>query len=88
MQTFLPYSDFGLSAKSLDYRRLGKQRVEAETICRTILHGSGWQHHPAVKMWTGFESALLDYRDEMIREWICRGYQNAFWVCQKGQGKN
>lgn len=29
MQTFLPYPDFAKSAQSLDYRRLGKQRVEA-----------------------------------------------------------
>jgi len=89
MQTFLPYSDFGLSAKCLDYRRLGKQRVEAETIYRTILHGSGWRHHPAVKMWTGFESALLDYRDEMIREWIRRGYRNnmPFGSAKKGRRK-
>jgi hypothetical protein len=29
MQTFLPYANFEKSAKILDYRRLGKQRVEA-----------------------------------------------------------
>ena len=29
MQTFLPYPDFQLSAECLDYKRLGKQRLEA-----------------------------------------------------------
>ena len=32
MQTFLPYPDFVKSAQCLDYRRLGKQRVEAKQI--------------------------------------------------------
>jgi len=34
MQTFLPYADFKESAQCLDYRRLGKQRVEAKQIHR------------------------------------------------------
>ena len=33
MQTFLPYKDFGKTAKCLDYRRLGKQRVEIIGFC-------------------------------------------------------
>ena len=32
MQTFLPYADFQRSAQVLDYKRLGKQRVEALQI--------------------------------------------------------
>ena len=32
MQTFLPYSDFIKTARCLDYKRLGKQRVEAKRI--------------------------------------------------------
>ncbi|MDQ1681515.1 MAG: hypothetical protein QOH99_56, partial [Frankiaceae bacterium] len=34
MQTFLPYADFGASARVLDDRRLGKQRVETLQILR------------------------------------------------------
>jgi len=30
MQTFLPYADFRETAKCLDYKRLGKQRLEAK----------------------------------------------------------
>lgn len=77
MQTFLPYSDFEESARVLDYRRLGKQRLEADQIYRAIMHGGGWKNHPAVNMWRGYEAALLVYRDTMIREWIRRGYKNS-----------
>lgn len=79
MQTFLPYPDFEQSAKCLDYRRLGKQRVEALQI-HNILTGksqsNAWKNHPAVKMWESYEMALAIYHDIMIKEWINRGYNN------------
>ena len=62
MQTFLPYPDFERSARSLDLRRLGKQRVEALQVVRALTRpGYGWQHHPAVLMWRGHEEALGRY---------------------------
>ena len=77
MQTFLPYSDFKKSAKVLDYRRLGKQRVEALQILKALqIENYGWKNHPIVKMWKGFENALIEYKNIMIREWIDRGYNN------------
>lgn len=77
MQTFLPYPNFTASAMCLDRARLGKQRVEALQISRSLLGlTSGWSNHPAVRMWRGCEAALDLYRDVMIREWIRRGYQN------------
>lgn len=39
MQTFLPYADFEKTAKCLDYKRLGKQRVEAWQIYLTLEKG-------------------------------------------------
>jgi len=36
MQTFLPYADFELSAKVLDSKRLGKQRIEARDVLYII----------------------------------------------------
>lgn len=36
MQTFLPYPSIPDSLKSLDYRRLGKQRVEAKQLLRSM----------------------------------------------------
>jgi len=76
MQTFLPYPDFIKSFKALDYRRLGKQRVEAYQIIRAIKNGGGWQHHPAVKMWRGHINALKLYYNLSLDEWTGRGYRN------------
>ena len=77
MQTFLPYADFVKTAQVLDYRRLGRQRVEAYQILRTLSGISeGWSNHPAVRMWKGYELALSAYMNAMIREWVCRGYKN------------
>ena len=78
MQTFLPYSSFIESAKCLDYRRLGKQRVEAYQILRALTGESkGWVNHPATKMWKGYERVLAMYGLEMCNEWIARGYQDS-----------
>lgn len=77
MQTFLPLPDFKECAKVLDYRRLGKQRVEAWQILRTLALGEsakGWRNHPAVLMWRGHENALNLYAREMCLEWRARGY--------------
>lgn len=75
MQTFLPYADFARSARSLDDRRLGKQRVEALQILRALTRPTyGWQHHPAVLMWRGYEEALGAYALAICREWCRRGH--------------
>ena len=77
MQTFLPYPDFRRSLQSLDYRRLGKQRVEAMQIHNTITgESNGWSNHPIVKMWRGYENALALYHNIAIEEWVKRGYNN------------
>ena len=79
MQTFLPYSNFKKTFKTLDYRRLGKQRVEAHQILNILLNRTetkGWRNHPAVKMWEGYESALQLYYNLCVTEWIDRGYNN------------
>lgn len=75
MQTFLPYPDFAESARALDQRRLGKQRVEAMQIVRALTRPAyGWKHHPAVLMWQGYEEALGSYAVEICREWRRRGH--------------
>ena len=79
MQTFLPYTDFKKIFKCLDYRRLGKQRVEAMQILNTLTNNTtkkGWKNHPAVKMWEGSEELLKLYMNLCIEEWIHRGYNN------------
>jgi len=80
MQTFLPYSDFKKTFKVLDYKRLGKQRVETMQILNVLTDKQktkGWVNHPAVKMWSGYENALMLYHDLCILEWIKRGYKNS-----------
>ena len=84
MQTFLPYESFAESAKVLDWRRLGKQRVEGMQIIKAItgekrLDGKpykGWINHPASVMWKPYPDALKLYTNVIILEWIERGYNN------------
>lgn len=76
MQTFLPYPDAEKTAKVLDYRRLGKQRVEAMQLINAIENGGGWSNHPAAKMWAGYIDALKVYHNTIIHEWVDRGYNN------------
>jgi hypothetical protein len=85
MQTFLPHPCFVESARCLDYRRLGKQRVE----CKQLLHALGvpvggplrdkpssWRSHPATRMWQGHEYYLAVYAIEVCNEWRRRGYKD------------
>ena len=83
MQTFLPELTFEASASALDYRRLGKQRVETYQILRTLTGKSdSWKNHPAVKMWRGYEKALCAYGLAICEEWrYVRGYKDT--CCEK-----
>lgn len=74
MQTFLPYPDFAATAAVLDPLRLGKQRVEVLQVLRALtVPGYGWRHHPAAKMWTGYEEALVRYGLEICHHWRSLG---------------
>ncbi|MER7983892.1 MSMEG_6728 family protein [Streptomyces sp. NPDC095817] len=75
MQTFLPYPDFTQSAAVLDQARLGKQRVEALQVLRGLtVPGYGWRNHPAVRMWTGYEEALVRYGLDVCAMWVADGH--------------
>ncbi len=77
MQTFLPYASFERSARVLDARRLGKQRVEALQVLRAIeLEEYGWAHHPVVRMWRGYTEALVCYARAIVAEWTRRGFRD------------
>lgn len=80
MQTFLPYKSFEDSARCLDYRRLGKQRVEARQIYNAIRNKGGWSNHPVIKMWIGYENALIEYSNVIIEEWTRRGFKNTMKI--------
>lgn len=74
MQTFLPYPDFAATARVLDPLRLGKQRVEALQVLRTLtIPGYGWRHHPVAHMWAGYEEALVRYGLEIVAAWCDLG---------------
>lgn len=75
MQTFVPYADFAETARVLDTKRLGKQRVEVIQIVRALtVPGYAWASHPAVLMWRGYEEALGSYGLAMCEEWLRRGF--------------
>jgi len=77
MQTFITYKSFADTAKSLDNRRLGKQRVECYQILKALSDPEyGWQNHPAVKMWKRNEDALICYGLLICAEWISRGFKD------------
>ena len=84
MQTFLPHESFEKSAQVLDWRRLGKQRVEGMQIINAITGKKqkdgkpykGWINHPCSVMWKDYVPALKHYTNVIIQEWITRGYNN------------
>lgn len=78
MQTFLPYSDFRESAKVLDTKRLGKQRVEVLQLLNSFHKPNykGWKNHPAREMWRGYENGLVEYGKVICEVWKERGYKD------------
>jgi len=83
MQTFLPYQNAWASARCLDNKRLGKQRVECKQILLALgvdvgQHrgnpSSRWRNHPAVQMWRGHELLLAEYAEVMCLVWQKRGF--------------
>lgn len=80
MQTFLPFPSFSKSFQCLDYKRLGKQRIECWQILQH-LDGkqTAWINHPAVKMWTGHQAILCIYGIFCCKEWIKRQYKDTMF---------
>ena len=86
MQTFLPKDSFASSARVLDNKRLGKQRVEGLQILQIIGRKQGWLpnpnnlkgfvNHPAVKMWEANPFYLVVYVEIICDEWTSRGYKD------------
>jgi hypothetical protein len=74
----MPYgTDYSASAKSLDNKRIGKQRVETYQILKALLGESkGWTNHPATKMWRGHEFQLYEYQTAICAEWSRRGFKD------------
>jgi hypothetical protein len=78
MQTFLPDPSFVASARLLDPRRLGKQRVETLQLLRAnTVPDYGWRHHPAATMWRGYVPALTAYGLAIVDAWTAAGFADA-----------
>lgn len=82
VNTFVIDSDHENTAKILDYRRLGKQRVEARQMITAIeefekngVKSKGWFNHPGTQMWIGYVENLKLYFNVMCKEWVNRGYK-------------
>lgn len=81
---FIIKPDIYETARMLDNKRLGKQRVEAKQIIEILEdYDSGnleskkaWVNHPATKSWIGFTNHLKVYFNIIVREWINRGFVN------------
>lgn len=84
MQTFLPDPSYTKSAKYLDYKRLGKQRVEVKQLLLALgmpvgdhrSKASTWVNHPCAKMWKGYSKSLCLYGIAICEEWRSRGYND------------
>jgi hypothetical protein len=70
MQTFWIDDDPRNTAKVLDWRRLGKQRVEVLQILRALAGETmGWRHHSLTRAWAGHVNALVVYGEAICLEW-------------------
>lgn len=81
MQTFLPYPDFEATAKCLDHKRLGKQRVEAFQILTVVTAKDPNRfpsrcHHPAVLMWMGYKNFLCQYILAICSQWKSQWFKD------------
>jgi len=83
MQIFIPVADLDKTMEVLDYKRLGKQRIEARQIINIILERTvngkkrvGWKNHPCSLMWGPYIEFLKVYYNKCIEEWKRRGYKN------------
>ncbi|KAI8329803.1 hypothetical protein BC941DRAFT_441941 [Chlamydoabsidia padenii] len=83
VNNFIISPKFSETAKILDNKRLGKQRVETFQIINILDRKNkkskkrvGFINHPAVKSWEGHSEALKQYCNAMLEEWENRGFQN------------
>lgn len=83
MQTFVTYFSHPKTMADLDNARLGKQRLETLQILRTLQgeeDTSHYNNHPAVRMWEGYEPALVLYGLFVCHEWrIVRKHSDTIW---------
>lgn len=82
-QVYMPYSDFTMTARCLDNKRLNKQITEAKQVFTFVEYGYGFQGNPSpYKMWEGCGNAIGLYILALYSEW-----QNRWFTKQRGGNK-
>jgi len=78
VNTFVPRFTFVESLMTLDWKRLGNQRVETKQLLRALTGETrGWSNSPAARMWRGHEGALAQYGSISCRLWVLQhGYED------------
>lgn len=71
MILYLPYEDFHLSAKAMDFRTLTLQRFEAWRLLHMLKTRVpyGMEKHPTLLMWEDYPSWLAAYGMAICSEW-------------------
>jgi len=98
MQTFMTHDNYVDTAKVLDNKRLGKQRVEAYQILKALrgdYNDTGaWVNHPATVMWRDHQYELALYGLTISVEFHERGFdgysmmQKFTDICNELQSSN
>ena len=69
MQTWLPYSDFWMTARCLDNRTLSIQRFEAWTLLVSLRYNDGYAPPKLANMWREHTPWLIAYGNAVCIEW-------------------
>jgi len=77
--TFITDDDPKVCARNLDYKRLGKQKLECKWIINSIESKKN-NKHPGYLMWEGYLNYLKHYTNCIIEEWLRRGYKNTMEI--------
>ena len=77
--TFIPYESFVQSAKVIDNKRLWKEILETNQLCKAIYnHTDFYKNHPIRKMWEKHYNWLEYYKAVFVQEWLDRRLFNPF----------
>lgn len=76
MQVFMPYISALQSTRCLDWKRLGKQRIEIKYMLEMMYGMWPYRSHPVVEMWEDYPVFLAYVYKFTVIEWVARGYKN------------
>lgn len=71
------YESFGVTPGTVSYSPFSFVTHAGDVwVWNPNKSGAGWTNHPAVRMWRGYEAALVKYSLAICAEWIYRGYND------------